>query len=149
MSSRLVDHEGSDKMRLLRRIWTVLRTRAVYTPIKKDRGGSGSYFEKEQAGEEMGWCYSLLKVLLYTSATLGYVMKKLNSKKLWFIHNLWGSFLPTSILNVREKRRQRMRISSMRSTFLTKQILKQNCASLKKERKRSRFLRVIFLHYFV
>ena len=29
-----------------------------------------------------------------------------------------------------------MRIGSMRSTFLTKQILKQNCASLKKERRR-------------
>merc|ERR1711971_1342046 len=41
---------------------------------KKDRGGSGSYFEKEQAGEEMGWCYSLLKVILYTSATLGVLL---------------------------------------------------------------------------
>jgi len=32
------------------------------------------YFDKEQAGEEMGWCYSLLKVILYTSATLGVLL---------------------------------------------------------------------------
>merc|ERR1711983_5919 len=31
-------------------------------------------FEKDRAGVKMGWCLSLLKVLLYTSATLGVIL---------------------------------------------------------------------------
>ena len=87
------------------------------------------------------WKFFFIQVQL-----LGLLMKK-KYKKRWFNHNLLGSFLPTSILSAREKKRQRLRTNSMRSIFLTKQILKQNYPSLKREQKMSSFLWVIFLHY--
>ena len=83
----------------------------------------------------MGWCLSLLKVLIYTIATFGYV-NRIEFFTHTYLHNhLLGSFLPTSTSSAREKRRQRKGTGSMRSTILTRQILKQNWCSLKKELK--------------
>ena len=61
---------------------------------------------------------------------------ELNFEQKTVIHNhSSGSFLPTSTSSARKKRKQRKRTGSMRFTILTRQILKQNWCSLKKELK--------------
>ena len=62
-----------------------------------------------------------------------------------YLHNhLSGSFLPISTSSAKEKRRKRKETGSMRSTNLTRQILKQNLFSLKKELKSPNILLVKF-----
>ena len=96
----------------------------------------------------MGWCLSLLKVFIYTIATLGYVnrIECLTEYTVKYIHHnhLSGSFSLTSTSSARGKRRQRKGTGSMRSTNLTRQMLKQNLCSLKKELKSQSILLVKF-----